>query len=304
MNEARNDVRQLLESIAPERRVEIDALFSRRDVDYHRARDRPGFYLQTFDRVVLYTDRTLQQIYLIAFLTWKALMAQSGAIIVSLARRQPYDEAKVRRDPQLRQYERRVDALASALQNLRSADELYRAEWPAEVPRLGAGPPSFADDVDRMAYEMALLALGYVLLHETRHAMFAVDGDAPGGLAEEIACDAYATDFLTRGIGEYAEMSGLPAHRAATKRAIGLLVGQAIIVESTPEHRWRAAGDHPPVGERLQTALEALKLPDQDDAWVFASCMLLATLRRANRPVGVVEFTTPVELYRKLVNLL
>jgi hypothetical protein len=304
VNDERGDVRQLLEGVAPERGLEIEALFSRVGIDYHRANDRPGFYLETLDRVVLYNDRTLQQIYLIAFLTWKALTEQSGAIIVSLVRGQPYDETKVRRDPEQQMYERRVDELALALQKLRTADELHLAEWPVEVPRLGTAVPSFSSVTDRAAYETALFALAYVLLHETRHAMFAVDGDAPGGLAEEVACDAYATEFLMKGIHEYAAMSRFPAHKVATKRAIGLLIGQAIIVESTPEHRWNVADNHPPVGERLRTTLEALGLPPLDHAWVFASSMLLAKLRRVNRPVGVIDFATPLELYSKLVKLL
>jgi hypothetical protein len=109
--------------------------------------------------LVVFTDRTLQQAWLIAYLAWRTLHEQSGFVIVSLLNNAKEDE-----------FMTHVDRLGRALADLRSADA-GAAPWPADVPQLTPDLSGLRDIEDRTAYELACFAGSFLLLHETCHAL-------------------------------------------------------------------------------------------------------------------------------------
>jgi hypothetical protein len=296
------DIEELLAGVAPERRSEINDLFRKRTVNFALANDRPGLCMQTWQSTVLFNERAIQQIYLTSFLAWQCLVEQSGGIIGLFVLNRIYDYQELLKEPERERFEKKVDALGAALQNLTGAASPSLVEWPATIPR--PTPEGPADIEHRAAHELALFAIAYVLLHETRHALYFIENDAPGGVQEERNCDQYAFDFLMGHADQYAAAEGYPPEKVKTKRAMGVLLGQFLIMELTPTSRWSVSGSHPSVKERLKFAIGNLGLPEWDDAYVYCSSLLLSTLRRRGVPLGATPFSGPKDLCDRLLELL
>ena len=156
----------------PERASEVAGLLE--TVQYERATDRPAMHLEAtafFGKgLVVFTDRTLQQVWLIAYLAWRTLHEQSGFVIVSLLNNAPYAPHQSGMNAKEDEFMTHVDRLGRALADLRSADA-GAAPWPADVPQLTPDLSGLRDIEDRTAYELACFAGSFLLLHETCHAL-------------------------------------------------------------------------------------------------------------------------------------
>lgn len=82
---ANEEVAALFLGTMPERASEVAGLLE--TVQFERATDRPAMHLEAtafFGKgLVVFTDRTLQQVWLITYLAWRTLHEQSGFVIVS-----------------------------------------------------------------------------------------------------------------------------------------------------------------------------------------------------------------------------
>jgi hypothetical protein len=299
MSTESKDIKALFLGVAPERATQIDEIFDRDRISYVRANDRPGVCMQSWNNVVLYNDRTVQLFYLASFLAWQALIEQSGAVVGLYILNKKYDYREVLKEPSRAEFEQKVDALGDALAKLSSAQDMDIATWPMEIPRPAPEGPS--DVEHRAAHELTLFALAFALLHETRHAIFAVNQNPPGGIAEERACDDYAFGFLMDEAGLYAADSQFPIDKVKTKRAMGILLGQTVILEMTPQELWGSSSTHPPIRERFGAVIDRLNLPPWDDAYVYASSLLLSKLRRSKKNLGEIPFSSPRDLCERLL---
>jgi hypothetical protein len=227
VNSESEEIRQLLLQVAPERSRDIDGLFAKYPLQFERVRDTTGFTMATSFGVVLYNDRAFQQIYLISFLAWRALIEQSGGILLFEIAGRAYDHGALGATPSQREAEQAVDAAGAALRALRDSESLDHATWPPDLPYPTLSTLPFKDKQHQAVYEIAVFAVAYIVLHEIRHAMFAHEGDSPDGIAEERECDTFALQLLLDGTREFAAMRGNPPQAVLSKRAMGAFLGQS-----------------------------------------------------------------------------
>lgn len=290
---------------APERPADIEALLG--IVEYRLAHDRPALHLEAtafFGRgIVVLTHRTMQQIWLIAYLSWKTLHEQSGFVIVALSRQLPYDTGLYKKNDS---YIRQVDRLGLALTDLRTADGGSNP-WPSDVPRLDPELSELRDEEDHAAYDLGCFAAAFVLLHETRHALKRANGDEYGGVVEELECDRYAIDFLLDRCDQYAGQNNYEPIAVLRKRAMGVFLGLAVTFESTELGLWLPSDSHPSAYVRIKQLVHIVEptIKDQnDDFWLFATCVLLSKARRDSQICGTIHFQSTRHLFDVVLDLM
>jgi hypothetical protein len=298
-------VKALLLATVPERSVDILKILQ--DLEYKQVQDRPALHLEAtsfFGRgVVVFTGRTMQQMWLIAYLAWQTLREQIGFIVVSLIEKSAYRTAIFARNDK---YISNVDRLDRALRELRIA-EIGSNPWPADIPKLDPELSELRDVEDRTAYDLACFSAAFVLLHETSHAIRRAQGEDYGGIAEELASDKFAQDFLLLGCAEYAKQSGQPVAKILKKRAMGAFLGLAVTFESTELGLWLPSDSHPSVYERVNQLVRAVEphFPDPNhDFWLFATSVLLSKARRGGKLPETLRFQTTRELFDRVLSLM
>ena len=89
-------------------------------------------------------------------------------------------------------------------------------------------------------------------LHEVKHLAFAQDEDRPESpIAEEMACDRFAKDFLLSDVPAFARRIEKPTDEVLAKRLAGIAIAVFVMLEITPPDLWSGSGTHPPIAERL-----------------------------------------------------
>lgn len=299
-------VESVLVASAPERTDELRRLLSTFPHQIELAPDRAGFELEAGPfGLLVFTARTMRQIWLLSFAAWKAFVAYGAVVQVLQARGEPLDLRRTKLFPGQEEADKDFDRLADAAESLRSLSDLDAFAWPQGIPRLEALANGPLPVQDRAAFELTCIASAFVFLHELRHIMFNQGGHAPGSPNdEEIACDEFAYDFLTSQIGAYAASSGYDAGRVREKRSSGIALASAILLVVTPPTARRASKSHPALGPRLRDLINRLSLHSNGLCfWPFTASTLISVLRRAGQLEGkAVPFVSAEELCRSLLD--
>jgi hypothetical protein len=302
---ANEGVKALLLGTTPERPDDIANLLA--NTQFERVSDRPALHLEAISisgkGLVVFTDRTMQQIWLIAYLSWQTLREQTGFILVPLRGGRPYETKLFERNDR---YISRVNALDRALSELRTSPS-GEITWPSDVPRLDPTLSQLRDAEDRAAYELGCFAASFVMLHETHHAMKRSASEDYGGMTEELACDMFAIRFQLENNDEYAKLRTYDPTAVYRKRSIGLLFGLAVAFESTELGLWLPSRTHPMAYDRIKQLVNFVEpeitSPD-DDFWVIGCCMLLSKARRHNRLPDEIPFQSCRDLFYKVLALM
>jgi Peptidase U49 len=108
------------------------------------------------------------------------------------------------------------------------------------------------------------------------------DGDRPSAPEEELACDAFARQFLLEGVRGYAAQTGQSAEDVLAKRAAGIALGAYALYEFTPEVGRAGSDNYPPAADRLGALFPEVSLPFNHWFWDFA-----ASSNVKNRRIGL-----------------
>lgn len=292
------DAIRLLRAATPERIGEVERLITL--AGFHEASDGPGFKFENVFGQVMFSNRSIMQVYLISFLAWRTLQAYSGLIIYLLYKGLPLDVNHASSLPGQAAADEAVNKLASSLAAIRQAYSTLDVPWPAEVP-----PPAIerhADAEHQAAQEISLLALAYILMHEIHHIALAQINEATGDWAEEHKCDEFARQMLLRDVDSYSASCGDDRDMVRNKRAMAIALANVIYAEITPKRLW-AGSDHPPIADRLLANYKEWPTDPNGHAWIYMSSALIAQLRRRGVPIGQIEFKTARELCEKLTEL-
>jgi hypothetical protein len=118
--------------------------------------------------------------------------------------------------------------------------------------------------------------------------MFAKDKDAPSSRPdEELACDAWAREFLTQNIAVYAKEQSVDAELVLAKRSIAGAIGIFVLYESSERHGDAGRKDYPPIADRMNVTLGDTPLDRNHKFWATYACVLVAILRRRNMRLAV-----------------
>jgi hypothetical protein len=202
---------RLIGAAAPERLCELASLWNKYGLQFILGTDQARFTLEVaFDTVVIFTNKTLLQIWLLGFAAWRAVEAYAGIIRYYAAPGIVLDFPSVSALPHQSRVDAAFDRIISTATALGKAEGPASVSWPEDVPPAGTETFSIPD---KAAYDLICIATAYFFLHEVKHVAFAQDEGRPKSpIAEEMACDRFAKDFLLSDVPAFARMiESLPA---------------------------------------------------------------------------------------------
>ncbi|MEP7352500.1 MAG: phage exclusion protein Lit family protein [Acidobacteriota bacterium] len=288
----------LIFEAAPERRTEIADLWQNYAPQFSRMSDKDGFAIEAGPwGLILFTPRTMGQIWILGFAAWRALEAYCPYVLLcseiapSLMADVP-DQAEA--DAALGEELRKVE-------ELRNIDCVDAFDWPSGIPEPSASLPKAARE--RAIVDSIKIASAYVFLHEIRHVMFASSAERPVNIkAEELECDGFARGFLLDRIPDYCTATGEAQDAVLNKRLVGLALGGFILLQVTKDRD--GSESHPAVAERLRGLTQNEGGDGKSYPWVYACCLLLSVLRREEKLPPRLAFSDPRDLFEKMVLLL
>lgn len=244
-------VMNLFVGCAPERRAELEAMVLNLQLEFqvHDDNHRDGNFI--FDagayRYIRFNPRSMRLFWLGAYIAWEGFCA------TPMRQDQPANLS-------------RFAAMLETFEQILNSNDPESVPLPAGVPEPGIYPGKHVDAQGQSAAELATIATGWGLLHETRHARHQQEGTAtdpdqnsPDEIrAEETSCDSFATAFLTDKIAKYAIQNDVDEDRVWYKRMLGIYMG-LFTIALIGKGNWQATGTHPALADRLEAAKVAFE---------------------------------------------
>lgn len=284
----RTIILHLLRGAVPERADDIGGLWAQYGHAIEISPDAEGVTMNADAKRIQFDTKTINLFWLIGFSGWRAIEVYAPALVLATVAGMPLDQAlnvDAERERFEFEYRQRIDRARSII----AAQRTTEIQWPTDVPRPTADRNGLSNAQHIATFDLVAMALAFALLHEFRHVMFCVDNDAPSTLAEEeIACDAWARDYMISGLAAYAQQHGHSYAQVQEKRAMGIALAAATIHVITPSHAHWGGRQYPPIAERLTTMIGGYNLSADSPFWVFTSCLLIALMRQEHRPLDIV----------------
>jgi Peptidase U49 len=283
----RDVIDRIMFAAAPEKDSAWKALCAKYKPSFHLVRDRKRVTLQARSSNVEFDSKTLGWIWLLGFAAWRAFCLHGPHLFLRWMNRAFLDENMRGTDEAYSEAEAAFESILYVTRDLAQADGLNEADgWPDGVPHRQANKAGF-DIEQQAAFDLTMIATAYALLHEVRHVMFNADGERPNRAQEEMACDAFARDFILNDVESYASASKESVDQVLMKRAAGIALGAYIVYEFTPADGRAGDENYPPIADRLYALIARLPPQTESRFWDFAASLLIAILKRRDRAVTV-----------------
>jgi hypothetical protein len=270
--------------------------------------DRAGFLLEAGFGVVQVNEIALRQIWILAYALSRAADFYAWPLL-SLAKAQlPFDLKLLAEIPDQGDgdaaFDQALDAVA-ALAEARSVDDV---PLPAGIPVPAPGVRS-GGVANQAGFDLACMASAYVFLHEVRHILLAQEeGVSLAPVEEEVECDRFARSMMLDEVDQYARTHQADPAAVAAKRLLGILFAKLAILAITPVAERQGSKSHPPVRDRIRSALDAAPDPAPDWFWVAAAGAVAALTRalaaREGHPLAPVPFAQFRDLAHTLLHKL
>lgn len=284
----RTIVLHLLRGAVPERADDIGCLWAQYGHAIEVSPETKGVTMNADAKRIQFDTKTIDLFWLLGFSGWRAIEVYAPALFLATVAGIPLDRAlnvDAERGRFEFEYRQRIDSARSLIATQHTTD----IQWPADVPEPTADRNGFTDAQHIATFDLVAMALAFTFLHEFRHVMFSVDNDAPSTLPEEeIACDAWARDYMISGLAVYAQQHGHSYAQVQQKRAMGIALAAATIHVMTPPHAHWGGRQYPPIADRLTAMIGGYNLSADSPFWLFAGCLLIALIRQENRPLDIV----------------
>jgi hypothetical protein len=295
------DALGLFQMVAPERSVELANLVSKYTPEFFVASDGTQFVLSANGfGFVQYSNRTLLQVWLLAWVMWKEMYCWSTSIWLMSRTGRPFLLDQLNLIPDQKRSYADADALHSAVIAFVNSDPMDWASWPPAIPRPLAIAQSGKEDW--LIKDLAHHAIAFFLLHEVRHIMLLKDARAfatPGH--EELECDHWAMEYLLGRSRDCATSASDEPAMVRSKRAMGVALGMAVMAHIQAPGLWEPGREHPSIAHRMMALAAVVDLPGNDFFWNVACSFLLARLRREQRLPERIEFADQRDLFMKLL---
>lgn len=239
----------LLIGTAPERRndlAELRTTYSPEFCILFRVSGRDKFVMETDidNRVITFSVHALRAFWLGSFMMWEAYSCLHE---IANGRVASFD---------------RLDEMLETFGRTTEAEDPWSVRMPAGVPE----PERFEGLVgeEKMTRDLAIFALGWVLLHEVGHLQYEQDGtihrhedSADQRHQEEFSCDAFATNFLWSHVEDFALSRNTDADKIRQKRAMGIYAALFVLVSLGP-CTWEQSESHPAFQKRVDAVTELI----------------------------------------------
>ncbi|MDL5047293.1 phage exclusion protein Lit family protein [Oscillatoria amoena NRMC-F 0135] len=291
---------ELILEAAPERKSEIKDLWQKYSPQFERGFDKEGFAIEAGPwGLILFTPRTMGQVWLLGFAGWAALEAYCPYLLLC----SEVSSSMISAVPDQAAADSALEEVLAKVGELGSIAAVDGFEWPSGIPEPSETLPTAVRE--RAIVDTIKIAAAYMFLHEVRHVTLAADSSKKpnwDSRAEELECDRFARDLLLTGVNEYCKNTGYKESAVLDKRLIGLALGGFLLLHITKKRGGSVS--HPAETDRLQCLLANNEADANSYAWVYAACLLLSVLRREGKLSAPLAFAHPRDLFEKMLPLL
>ena len=232
-------------------------------------------------RYVRFNHRVVRSFWIGAFAAWegyRAVAESEDIYAVDLTR-----------------FRELISAFELNIQN----DQSDEAPLPFGVPEPGILPDRTIDPQGRAASELAIIALGWALLHEVRHIQHQREGTSASNhenqpeyaRLEELSCDEFATQFTIAQMARYSSQSGDPKPLVRRKREMAIYFALFTLVLLAKD-KWQESNSHPAVQHRIDSVSRLIG-GDRDELAEAIAYTAFASLRTL-WPAAPILCTSPV----------
>ncbi|MDP1766076.1 MAG: phage exclusion protein Lit family protein [Methylotenera sp.] len=274
-NAPRNDeviqaaARNLFEGAAPERLAELKSFWEKYQPRFNvlpDAGEEGDFILDAGAyRDVRFNHRVMRAFWVSSFAAWEAYstlaISIQGGIVADL---------------------NRLKAIVNCVGEILESDIPESVIFPEGIPEPGTLVDASLETEARAAGELAILAVGWALLHEVKHIQHQQDGSSATPDAkpedchrEEISCDEFATSFLLDTVDAYAEEHNEPPALVRQKRQTGIYFALFSMTLMSRD-KWGQTKSHPALQERIDLVARSCRGDGSDVAAVIAHLSFLS----------------------------
>ncbi len=300
MSEAVAAIRNLIYGAAPERRAELAELWDQYAPAVEVVPDQTGTLINANKRRIRFDLKTLDALWLIGFSGWRAIETYAPQVVVATIT-QTSIQSVMRDDEELGQFEQDYKHRLRLAQDLIASDGKTAVQWPPDIPRPTADRAYLRDDQEQVPFDLTLMAVAYVFLHELRHVILDHDDvHASSAAEEEIACDVWARGMLLDKLANYAQKHGLSYEAVLNKRATAMALACLMLQTITPHWAQWGNDDYPSVGERMAALIKDVTLSSGSGFWIVAASVLVGVMRETHQSIEVVP-SSVAELVNDLI---
>lgn len=276
--ETTNLVMNLFKGVIPERVEEVDQLRKDYLQQAREVSDQRGFNLSAGAfSIIQYTRRSLCQIWLFGYAGKQALNCYSSPIALMYENKITFSLSELYSVEDQKQEYMLLKKHLDDIKAINKASFESDVCWPAYIPTPEDGRPS--DVENAAAFDLIIMATAYIFLHELKHVIFTVDGNAPNDpKVEEYECDEYAKFLMTSNIQQYVKTTNEDENKVRMKRMMGISLASAFILFTTGKNGLAGTCDHPSVWSRWRKTIDAVNLPNNDHFWLYFSSLAIGLL--------------------------
>ena len=298
----------------PEHRARLEEFWEKYAVCFKRVDGKTGIVLNANKHRVQFTCKDLQVMWLLGFALWKSIELFSPALLVPNLTGAS-SSSVLALDDDLDDIELAYSQRMAAVVTLISAVKLDPERWPDDIPLPVDSRDKLLDSQDFAAFDLVMMAISVLFLHELKHVEFHAQHDAgiprPEKPAEEeLQCDLWARDWFISDPTDYAHKSGHSYQEVYSKRAMALLLVceyLRLAEQYTLAKRHASvviSNDYPTLAQRIDALSGAISPPDDDNYWVFSACILLAETRRQGKDPSPLDDMSSKEITENLIDVL
>lgn len=284
----------------PERRSEFAELWAWYAPVIEVVPNQAGVTMNANRRRIQFDLKTLEAFWLIGFSAWHAIETYAPYVVAAVIN-QTSVESLIRDDDELGPLEQNYKNRLRLAKDLLAGGSLDAIQWPRDIPSPTDDRSSLRSDEERVAFDLTLMAVAYVFLHEFRHVMLDRDDEHPDCFAEEeLSCDVWARGMFLDKLSSYAEERNHSYHEVLYKRAAAMAVACVILQTITDEWTQWGTAEYPSIGERMSALIGDIPLPAESRFWVVAASVLIGVMRETHLPIELVPRSAP-DLVNELI---
>lgn len=229
----------------------------------------------------IFDHKTMCQMWLLGFAAQKALHIYSPFLIYSKLFSFPLSNDSLSDDAECIQMEKDFQNILNDVLKLKELASIDEFTWLENIPQPYDGKP---DDMDgRMVFDLICISGAYCFLHELQHIKFSKNSTRPADVhEEEMACDAFAREFLLSKVDDYARLSGTSNQTdlILSKRAMAIVMSAFLLFVITPKERWCKTNTHPSIKDRIDALTCYVKINENDIFWIYFSSLSMALAKK------------------------
>lgn len=295
-------IKNMILAAAPERESELNELWNEYYPQFSLREDTVGFSMEVIFETGIFDHKTMCQMWLLGFAAQKALHTYSPFLICSKLFSFPLSNESLLDDADYVLMERDFQNVLDNILKIKTLANIDEFTWLENIPQPYNGKPK---DIDgSMTFDLICISGAYCFLHELQHIKFSKNTTRPDVHKEEIACDAFAREFLLSKADDYETLSGYSAKLVLSKRAMGIAMSTFLLFVITPKERWCETNTHPRIKDRIVALTDYVKMDANDYFWLYFSSLLMALAKRDNLLVEPIIVESQKDYCLYLIELL